>query len=1166
MRRFQEIVRKRAQIAERIARSIAEKIEENNAEKAFLFLENNATKQLQKINAQLLFVQNDSLLLWTTPVNKSTWQHIHEEGNIVWINGTWYFAEFKRIESYDVALLIALRREYPLINQFLTPQWDHSLRFLEGKQTPTLALRIPSLALKSSIPPTDSHSASLVGHILLLFSLLLAPTILPKAWKRWTTWGSIALITTARFIAQKYTPFTGLIGDLFLPQLFAIAPFFPSLGDLLLHALSFSGCIALLANLYRHANYRRNATRLTLWLLWGTLSAILAQTCDIIIHSLVINSTIPISPQLFANLSPYALLLFIALGLLFSSTLHAATLFHTSTPYQSTKKTLIVWFILNATIALGLFIARVHISPWGVILGAATVPLMHLLHVKTPVSIGQLVIASLVIAAYVNITLQKETKAKNKLIDNRLKETIGSERDLILEINLRTIAHRTTQDSTLLELTEICGDDPTPLYEHFTRRYITDYLTAYDCQLTLCYPETQLLLSETNQLAHCHKFFGNMAERLGEPISGTNFHYLHNQNGRISYLGAIHLSISEKYIATLFIELDSKLPRFFWGYPELLVHGNKAKNQPTDNLSTALYYQTHIVSQSGPFPYPTKINPDNPELIEPRNPLTNHYTHTLYQTKNNDTLIISRITPTLLEQVGGAIYLTVILLITLSLYAACALLLPTTTLATKGLTARIQRLVLIILLLAHTTAITGTLYAVRRNFRKNQFSTLNERLLMVHAHLDDFQHNEHSSGAQEQEHTNWWLANISNSLHCDINLYDTNGWLIGSSRAEIFANHLTGQKMHPTAWLAMACHHSAVHLQQEQIGSMQYSSIYAPLTRQGKTIAYINIPHFTQPFELKRQYVALTSLIVNIFFINTTLAMLLTLLLANKLIEPIRKLRESVENISITDENAPIEYHYDDEVGHLVKAYNTMLAELQRSAQKLALSERQGAWREMAQQIAHDIKNPLTPIKLNLQYLNSLRRENAPNWDEKFNAFTQMLQTQINKLARTADSFSQFAKTSHGISTSTSPNPLIRQEVELHRVLPNITWRYDIEPSEEITIWIDPANFQRVINNLLTNAVQAIGNQANGQIRIATTLQKSLLIITIQDNGCGIPPEIASRIFHVSFTTKSEGSGLGLAITNTIIQSANGKITFHTKPDHGTTFTLELPIHTHKSC
>jgi len=243
------------------------------------------------------------------------------------------------------------------------------------------------------------------------------------------------------------------------------------------------------------------------------------------------------------------------------------------------------------------------------------------------------------------------------------------------------------------------------------------------------------------------------------------------------------------------------------------------------------------------------------------------------------------------------------------------------------------------------------------------------------------------------------------------------------------------------------------------------------------------------------------------------------------------------------------------EIDSLVNSYNKMVDDLAASAEKLAKTERQQAWQEMARQVAHEIKNPLTPMRLTIQSFQHRFDANDPDIQKKVNDFSSLLIQQIDTMSEVAEAFSNFA-------TLPKPNMKECDLVELTQMAVNI-FDHDhiVFSSDQAHIYhkLDRTQWVRVITNLVQNALQSVPKDRAPQIGVQLTMEPNQTLLTIMDNGNGISSDIKEKVFEPKFTTKTSGMGLGLGIVKNIIESHNGTIEYVSSLKKGTTFTIVLP-------
>jgi nitrogen fixation/metabolism regulation signal transduction histidine kinase len=272
----------------------------------------------------------------------------------------------------------------------------------------------------------------------------------------------------------------------------------------------------------------------------------------------------------------------------------------------------------------------------------------------------------------------------------------------------------------------------------------------------------------------------------------------------------------------------------------------------------------------------------------------------------------------------------------------------------------------------------------------------------------------------------------------------------------------------------------------------------------------------------------------------------------------LRKLQDNFAAIRFGQHNTPITYEKADEIGTLVSAYNQKLVELESAAQLLVKSERESAWREMAQQVAHEIKNPLTPMKLGVQQLLRVYDPENPNSQKQLQKVAQSMIEQIDSLTKIANEFSNFAKMPLPNQVALDLLPLIRTVIDFFNQDSTVVITFETDLIHAY-VKADKDQMIRTFNNLIKNAIQAIPQETNGIILIRAIEQSDRFHISIQDNGTGISQEKWETLFVPYFTTKSNGTGLGLAIVKQIVENHEGSVSFESKVDVGTIFHIELP-------
>lgn len=302
------------------------------------------------------------------------------------------------------------------------------------------------------------------------------------------------------------------------------------------------------------------------------------------------------------------------------------------------------------------------------------------------------------------------------------------------------------------------------------------------------------------------------------------------------------------------------------------------------------------------------------------------------------------------------------------------------------------------------------------------------------------------------------------------------------------------------------------------------------------------------------------SALLNLYVFLLLAALAVAVAVGNTITQPLAVIGNKLEQLKL-DRNEPLEWSGQDEIGQLVHAYNRAIEEVERSAELLRRSEREGAWREMARQVAHEIKNPLTPMKLSIQYLQRAYQNDPEQALPLINNVAGTLIEQIDTLTKIAGEFSNFAQ-------------LPRQEKEVFdwgELTHSISRLFELEqaernmrivcstPDNEVFVFADRSQLTRVVNNLVKNAIQAIPEERPGEVSIALRVQNGRALLSVRDNGSGIAADLQAKVFYPNFTTKSSGMGLGLAMCKNIVDASEGQIWFETEENAGTTFFVELP-------
>jgi nitrogen fixation/metabolism regulation signal transduction histidine kinase len=404
------------------------------------------------------------------------------------------------------------------------------------------------------------------------------------------------------------------------------------------------------------------------------------------------------------------------------------------------------------------------------------------------------------------------------------------------------------------------------------------------------------------------------------------------------------------------------------------------------------------------------------------------------------------------------------------------------------------------------------------------------------------------------------IIKISEIHAADINMYDLDGNLRVSSLPLPYNKGIVSTKMSPLAYYHLNKQKEVQYFKEEKIGTLNFISNYVPvIDENGREYAYLNIPYFTSQSRLKLEIANFLVTIINLNAFIFLIAGIVALFITNRITRSFSFISNKMKEVNLGKLNEAIDWKRNDEIGELVKEYNKMVGKLDESATTLAKSEREGAWREMARQVAHEIKNPLTPMKLSLQYLQKAISNNADNVKELTGSVAQTLVEQINHLNQIAGEFSQFANIGNPRNEVFDLHEVLYMVTQLHSV--NDRVHLDCTPLvNPVIINADRTHINRLFTNLIQNAIQAVPEEMIAVIEVEEEMQGNKILVKVKDNGIGIPEDMRSKIFTPNFTTKSSGTGLGLAMCKGIVEQTSGRIWFETKTGEGSVFFVELPV------
>lgn len=748
-----------------------------------------------------------------------------------------------------------------------------------------------------------------------------------------------------------------------------------------------------------------------------------------------------------------------------------------------------------------------------------------------------------------------------------LAQKLSTDRDPLAEYMIKEAAQKMRSDARLTgflkQYARVEASEPEAV-QYISDHYFGVFWSKYNLDFTLCHPGRILnVVIPNNALVNCQDYFTQLIRMIGKPTLSKNLYFMDYGSGSVNYLAVFPFNVminGKITVITLYVDITSKRIPKGLGYPELLISKESRFNPDINNYSYAIYNKDELVRSFGKYAYP--LNSSAWHSFSSRFCVVdaNHYNHLLFKADRDKSVIISLKSRTLLDNIAPFSYFS--LLSAIITLISLLLLAPPGTLVMKNQTFRNRLQLSMILLILFSFIIIGVssgFYIVRLNHSKN-IDNLTEK---AHSILTEIQQKLGKSESLTPEMSNdlfFLLNKFSLVFFSDINLFDLQGTLIASSRPLIFDEGLISTKMNRQSYLELKVNQKSLFIHQDKIGNYKFLSAYLPFrNEQDKLIGYLNLPYFARQDEIRSELSAFLVAFVNLYVILVAFSIVIAIIISRYITKPMLLIRDKISQVKLGKPNEKIAWEVEDEIGGLVEEYNAMIDKLASSAEQLARSERESAWREMARQVAHEIKNPLTPMKLSVQHLLKAYDEKAPDWEQRLQRFSLTLIEQIDNLSHIATGFSDFAKMPELHKEKISLTEVIHGVIELYRDNPQITIRFDCP--EEVRAWIlaDRNQVLRILVNLFKNSLQAIEPGQDGKITMELAETSGVYQLAFTDNGSGIPMEQQENIFSPNFTTKSGGMGLGLAMIKSIMEDHGGRISFVSRPGEGTTFFLEFP-------
>jgi len=1131
----------------------------------------------------LFIYKNDSLVFWSNNFVSSVNCNNTKPKCFKLPNG-WYLLSSKTSGDFKFVLAQLIKKEYNYQNEFLENHFQKEIKLPNNIELSLNASKNniydKENNLLFSIQMVKSKQFNELSVFLIFLAYLLAfiifLSILFDFYKKLPFFnknqGFIFLAFIIDVFLIRWLVFYYRIPEflnqtkLFSPFYYASSGFLPSLGDLIVNV----SIISFVSLIFYRLNISIPKLSKQLNFLIGCLMTFLVfivSFCySILFKSLIIDSSINLTLSNPLSLNFLSIVILIILAILnISMVLIVSKIIILIFQYNNNSlRKLVSIFFVTVIVTLAIFskVVLKHYMFFSLFTVVFAIIAFTIEYLRGKIkSVYYYVIYIVIFSIFASVSFNHFNQSKEKEKRKLLMQKMALENDPISEYLFGEVYNKIKNDSNLNELIKSFAPE-NEIVNYLKYKYFKGYWSKYNTQITTCKDFQNLIIKPDFGFYNCDKFFYDKITAHGKTTMTENLFLIKDNVYENNYLSLIRLfenSADSMLRTSIYIELNAKFIIKDLGYPELLIDKKANTLHDISSYSYARYHDGLLYKNFGKSKYFNSIDYKN--YKEKTYYFENYdgYNHLIFRPNDSSLLIISQKKQSIFEFFLPFSYLLLFFTLILIIYLILSGNLLRVKFSKSSFKLRLQLSVMAILLISFIlVGVTTLIYISSFNNDKHR-EVLTEKAHSILVKLETELGNLNGLSINQSESIYDMLVNLSNIFFTDINLYDTRGYLIASSRSQIFEENLISDKINPVAYNELYNNGRNIFINNENIGKYEYMSAYIPFKNvDNKLIAFLNLPYFAKQNEIKREISTFLTTYLNIFIFLISIAILIAIFISNYITRPLKLIQEKMSQIKLGKSNEKIEWDRNDEIGSLINDYNSMIDKIALSAEMLAKSEREQAWREMAKQVAHEIKNPLTPMKLSIQHLQKAWNDRVDDWDERLNKFSKTLIEQIDSLSEIASEFSDFAKMSSTNFSRLNISETLQSTVDLYNsyIDENINIVTKIE--NDCFIYADKKQMLQVFNNLIKNALQALKNKDIGLIEIELLKKQDNILIIIRDNGKGIEDEKKEKIFSPNFTTKSSGMGLGLAIVKSIIETNKGEIWFESEEGVGTVFYLKF--------
>jgi two-component system, NtrC family, nitrogen regulation sensor histidine kinase NtrY len=965
---------------------------------------------------------------------------------------------------------------------------------------------------------------------------------------------------------------------IFGPENYAASLLFPSIGDFFLNIIFlalFSWKIKTAFTSETTFNIRQNNNRTGIIssVVFGVFIFLYAVFCEELIKGLIEDSKIPFKVNNLFSLNEYSYIsLFSVFLLLLSFVLFTSSFCEHIKLFKKKEKNLLLLFVLVLFFVFGFFAEK----DFGfVIWGASTLLILYFSNFTEAknYSFATLLIVLIFGSFFTAIELSHLVELRNKTQmefiaeklsrnDDPVAELLFAEQENKIQKKALSCLRKDTNNNTFFSGIE---------FERFLSESVFNgYLSRYSFSVFAFSPDGAAISPEMkSKVFYAKSVYDSVIAKNGIRTDIQNLFFI-DRNERIEENYIIRMPVTVGSISfppSVYILIKQRFLPDQPGFPELLLDESASiYGRELLKYSFARYKDSQIISHFGPYTYPVFRKDSVAHKTKNVFFESDGHLHLYTKIDEKNALLLSSEAETWLSGITIFSFLfTFFSLLLLLLYIINAIIKKQIIVTFQTIHSKIRfSLVMLAIISVLLLGLTTGYYLTEQHKQKN-LKTLNEKMKSIQKELEQKLGDYKYIGTEHKEYAEYLLTKFSSVFFTDLNLFLPGGKLLASSQPKIYDAGIIADRMEPFAYRKMAIEKASEFIAEEKIGKLPYYSAYVPFFNyDGVLIAYINMPYFSRQSEIENEISTFLSAAINIYVLLFMLSVLAALFISSYITQPLRMLQEKISGLQLGKSNLIIDYKGQDEIGSLVEIYNQKVKELEISAELLAKSERESAWREMAKQVAHEIKNPLTPMKLSVQHLKRSLNPEEKDWAKKLENFSKTIIEQIDTLTNIASEFSNFAIMPRTKFEKVDLSDIIHSTMRLFAETENTEISFAENSSKPLYVYGDKEQLLRVFNNLIKNSIQAIPSDKKGKIETSAEQKNNQLFIYVKDNGTGIPEEQKEKIFAPNFTTKTTGMGLGLAIVKNIITSMNGTISFETKENTGTTFIISLPVYSDK--